>query len=59
MNDNKLSIREMKEITNKIILEEEERTGIKLQVFPLTFIEYYNDFIFKGKFNLIKKVSIQ
>ena len=59
MSNNSLSFAEMKKIANEIFLEEEKRTGIKLKVYPLTFIEYYNDFIFKGKFNLIKKVSIQ
>ena len=57
MSNNSLSFVEMKEIANEIFLEEEKRTGIKLKVYPLTFIEYYNEFIFKGKFSLTKKSS--
>ena len=44
MSNNSLSFAEMKEIANEIFLEEEKRTGIKLKVYPLTFIEYYNEF---------------
>ena len=57
MNNNKLSIEEMKMISHEIIDEEVKRTGINNNVFPLTFIEYYNNYIFKGKFSLIKKAT--
>ena len=55
MKSSKIDVLELKKVAYEIVREEEERTGIKLKMYPVTFIEYYSDYIFKGKFNLIKK----
>lgn len=42
-----LSLNEMKKISHQIIESEEKKYNISIKVFPLTFIEYYNNYIFK------------
>ena len=53
-----LSLNEMKKISHQIIESEEKKYNISIKVFPLTFIEYYNDYIFKKKFSLTKKIAL-
>lgn len=53
-----LSLNEMKKISHQIIESEEKKYNISIKVFPLTFIEYYNDYIFKKKFSLTKKFAL-
>ncbi len=51
---NELSIEEMKKISRQIIESEEKEYNISIKVFPLTFIEYYKDYVFTKKFNLVR-----
>lgn len=53
--DTILSMEDMKKISHEIIEEELGQPSIELNVFPLTFVEYYNDYVFNKKYNLIKK----
>ena len=53
-----LSLNEMKKISHQIIESEEKKYNINIKVFPLTFIEYYNDYIFQKKFSLAKKFAL-
>ena len=55
--DTILSIEEMKRISHEIIEKELKQFGIELNVFPLTFVEYYNDYVFNKKNSLIKMAS--
>ena len=52
--DTMLSMEDMKRISHEIIEEELGQAGIELNVFPLTFVEYYNSYVFNKKTNLIK-----
>lgn len=52
--DIELSIEDMKKNSHEIIEEELRQYGIKLNIFPLTFIEYYKDYVFNKRYNLIK-----
>lgn len=52
-----LSMKDMKRITHEIIEEELGKTDIKVNVFPLTFVEYYNDYVFNKNNNFIKMLS--
>lgn len=52
-----LSIEDMKKIAHEIIDEEMEKEGIELNVFPLTFVEYYDNYIFSKNFNLIEMAA--
>ena len=52
-----ISIKEMKKIVYDVVLEELSNSDLKFNIFPITFVEYYNDYIFKGKFSLIRKFS--
>lgn len=54
--DTILSMEDMKKISHEII-EELGQPSIELNVFPLTFVEYYNDYVFNKKYNLIKMAS--
>ena len=47
-----LGLDEMKKIAHQIIQSEEEKYNIKIKTFPITFIEYYKDYVFQKKFNL-------
>lgn len=49
-----LTIDDMKKISHEIIDGELEQNGITHDVFPLTFVEYYGDYIFNKKFRLTK-----
>lgn len=56
--DTILSMEDIKRISHEIIEEELGQAGIKLNVFPLTFVEYYSSYVFNKKTNLIKKMSL-
>lgn len=49
-----LTVEEMKKISQDIILVESKKEEIDIDIFPLTFVEYYNSDIFKKKFKLMK-----
>ena len=50
-NGDKLDIKEMKKIAHEIIEEEAKKYNIKLEVFPLTFVEYKKSSLSKFKLN--------
>lgn len=52
MGKSKYNVKELKRITNKIVEEQKDIHGIDVNAFPVTFIEYYTDYVFKGKFSL-------
>ena len=52
MKENKYSVKELKKITNQIVEEQKQEHGIEVNAFPVTLIEYYTDYVFKGKFSL-------
>lgn len=57
--DTVLSIKDMKRISHEIIHEKLEQAGIELKVFPLTFVEYYNNYVFSQKNALSERLPIQ
>ena len=52
-----LEIKEMKQLAKQIIQEELKDKNIICDVFPLTFLEYYCDFLPHQKYHLMKSVS--
>ncbi len=56
-NADKLTIKELKQIVNEILDDEAKTNNLKVNAFPVTFIEYYTDFLFKGKFSLQRVVN--
>ena len=56
--DTMLSMEDMKRISHEIIEEELGQAGIEVNVFPLTFVEYYNSYVFNKKTNLINKMLL-
>ena len=53
--DNNLSISEIKKIAHVIIDEEVKKYNIKLKVFPVTFVDFYKDYVSKRKYKLSRK----
>lgn len=49
-----LDVNEMKKIAHEIIEEESKEYNFKINCFPLTFLEYYNNYISGKKFKLLK-----
>ena len=49
-----LDTQQMKKIAQEIFEEESQKYGLDDSFFPLTFIEYYSNFIKTGNFNLIR-----
>lgn len=49
-----LSVKELKRLANEIVNEESRKYNLNVNVFPVTFIEYYTDYIFDDKFSLKK-----
>ena len=56
MEDGKLSISDMKKIVYDVVNEELGKSDLDFSVFPVTFIEYYSDYVFKKKFSLINQI---
>lgn len=54
---NKLSIEEMKKIAHEICEEEKRQYNIEDNIFPITLIEYYNDYVFSQKSKLTEKIT--
>jgi len=50
--EKELTIKEMKKIAHEILEEETKKSNIKINMFPITFIEYYNSYVFKEKCKL-------
>ena len=42
-----LSVKELKRLANEIVNEESRKYNLNVNVFPVTFIEYYTDYIFR------------
>lgn len=51
-----LSIDEMKKISYEIITEELKKADIKENIYPVTFIEYYKDYVFKKPLRLYPEI---
>lgn len=49
-----LSVKELKRLANEIVNEESRKYNLNVNAFPVTFIEYYTDYIFDDKFSLKK-----
>ena len=52
--NNRLDTKHLKQIVNEIVTEEQEKNSLNVNVFPVTFIEYYTEYLFKKKFSLKK-----
>lgn len=51
-------IKKLKEIANEIVEEEKLNNNIDTNLYPVTFIEYYNQYVLKKTINLVKKASL-
>lgn len=57
--EHNLSVEEMKKIAHQIIEEEARQSNTKINIiFPLTIIEYYNEYVFKQKCKLTSIPSL-
>lgn len=52
--ESKLTIEEMKRISSEIIEEEMRKNNVKINIFPVTFVEYNKNYVFNKKHNLVK-----
>ena len=48
----------MKKIAHEIIDSEVKKYNMKMEVFPVTFVEYCKDEIFNKKYSLQRKVNL-
>ena len=57
MKNEKLSILDMKKIVYDVVNEELDGSDLDFNIFPVTFIEYYSDYVFGKKFSLINQLT--
>lgn len=57
LNNDRLSLRQMRELVRDIIDEESKKDGVDVDVYPITVLEYYGSDIFKEEYKLCKNLK--